>query len=105
MNHTPPTPPSGELAPPVVLCEICGDAIKGLFIGGRRGGFAADCCLECGAELGEMCAEGIGFATHPRDYLIKMARARMASKRSSWRETVEALLDERQQLWEALAAI
>ncbi len=76
-----PTADSGKLPPDAILCEICSDEINGLLIGVRRGGFAANCCFECGAELGAMCAEGITLSTYPRQVLIKLARARMASKR------------------------
>lgn len=104
MNSPHPAPPPCK-PPRVVLCEVCGDGIKGLLIGVRRSGFAADCCLECGAELGQMCAEGISFSACSREELIKFARIRLVGKRPSWAAAAEALLDERRQLWEAMEAV
>ena len=100
MSSAPTSPPHSSKSPLVVLCEICSSEIVGVLIGVRRGGFSADCCLDCGIEIGKMCAEGIVLSDHPRDAIIKMARARMA-----WPTITDKLLADRHPLWEALATV
>jgi len=87
----------------VDLCEMCGEKVDGMAVVWRRG-FTAVCCVGCACELSRLLRERriIFSAKNPKQVAAILIRSR---KRPSWDEASQRVLEDRHELWEALATV